>query len=49
MSFYKNVIDSLIKYEEISNKKAEDEFAMVILAGEGKRVDMRENLIKLSD
>ena len=33
MAFYKNAIDSLIKYEEISNKKCGEEFSLFIFHG----------------
>lgn len=47
--FYKNVIENLLKYEEVSNKKATEEFQMIILAGEGKRIDMRDKIVTLGD
>lgn len=42
-------MESLIKYEEVSNKKAGEEFEMAIFSGDGKRIDMKEKVIKTGD
>ena len=42
-------MELLLKYEEVSNKKTQEEFQMVIFAGDNKRIDLRDKVIKLGE